>query len=90
MGEMADAWAQRKQKNLLGAVPNVIEMQSEGGGRRCRSRRASSWLALNNVYGFSGSVANDPQYVQNRWGADADRLSRRSTKCRHSRSFDFR
>ncbi|HXG59619.1 MAG TPA: pyruvate:ferredoxin (flavodoxin) oxidoreductase [Thermoanaerobaculia bacterium] len=31
MGELADAWAARKQPNLWGTVPLVIEMQSEGG-----------------------------------------------------------
>jgi len=31
MGEWADEWASRGQPNLWGAVPKVIEMQSEGG-----------------------------------------------------------
>ena len=31
MGELADAWSQRNQKNIWGTVPEVIEMQSEGG-----------------------------------------------------------
>ena len=31
MGEWADAWAAKKQKNLWGTVPSIIEMQSEGG-----------------------------------------------------------
>ncbi len=31
MGELADAWSQAGQQNLWGAVPEVIEMQSEGG-----------------------------------------------------------
>ena len=31
MGELADAWSARGQTNLWGAVPHVIEMQSEGG-----------------------------------------------------------
>jgi pyruvate-ferredoxin/flavodoxin oxidoreductase len=31
MGEWADEWSSRGQTNLWGAVPNVIEMQSEGG-----------------------------------------------------------
>jgi pyruvate-ferredoxin/flavodoxin oxidoreductase len=31
MGELADAWSTRQRKNLWGAVPRVIEMQSEGG-----------------------------------------------------------
>ena len=31
MGEWADEWSSRKQANLWGAVPRIIEMQSEGG-----------------------------------------------------------
>lgn len=31
MGEWADAWAVKKQKNIWGDVPKIIEMQSEGG-----------------------------------------------------------
>jgi pyruvate-ferredoxin/flavodoxin oxidoreductase len=31
MGESADAWAAVGEKNIWGAVPRVIEMQSEGG-----------------------------------------------------------
>src|SRR5438094_8771868 len=31
MGEWADQWASEKRPNLWGTVPQVIEMQSEGG-----------------------------------------------------------
>jgi pyruvate-ferredoxin/flavodoxin oxidoreductase len=31
MGELADEWSAKKQANVWGAVPSVIEMQSEGG-----------------------------------------------------------
>jgi pyruvate-ferredoxin/flavodoxin oxidoreductase len=31
MGEWADQWKEEGQKNIWGVVPNVIEMQSEGG-----------------------------------------------------------
>jgi len=31
MGELADAWSAAGRKNIWGAVPQVIEMQSEGG-----------------------------------------------------------
>jgi pyruvate-ferredoxin/flavodoxin oxidoreductase len=31
MGELADEWAAQRRPNLWGAVPDVIEMQSEGG-----------------------------------------------------------
>jgi pyruvate-ferredoxin/flavodoxin oxidoreductase len=31
MGELADAWAVNSEENLWGSVPEVVEMQSEGG-----------------------------------------------------------
>ena len=31
MGELADEWSARQRKNLWGSVPQVMEMQSEGG-----------------------------------------------------------
>ena len=31
MGELSDAWAAQKWHNILGTIPDVIEMQSEGG-----------------------------------------------------------
>ena len=31
MGEWADEWSSRSQKNLWGTVPSVVELQSEGG-----------------------------------------------------------
>jgi pyruvate-ferredoxin/flavodoxin oxidoreductase len=31
MGEHADAWSARSMENLWGAIPHVVEMQSEGG-----------------------------------------------------------
>ena len=31
MGELSDAWAAKNQRNAFGVVPEIIEMQSEGG-----------------------------------------------------------
>jgi len=31
MGELADAWAAEEKPNIWGSVPDVVEMQSEGG-----------------------------------------------------------
>lgn len=31
MGELADAWAFQHKKNIWGAIPQIIEMESEGG-----------------------------------------------------------
>jgi len=35
MGEWADQWRSEGRKNIWGAVPDVIEMQSEGGAAGC-------------------------------------------------------
>src|SRR6266705_1843953 len=34
MGELADQWMVEGRKNIWGAVPQVVEMQSEGGAAR--------------------------------------------------------
>ena len=31
MGEWADQWQQERRTNIWGAIPTVVEMQSEGG-----------------------------------------------------------
>jgi pyruvate-ferredoxin/flavodoxin oxidoreductase len=31
MGELCDAWSSAGRRNLWGAIPEVVEMQSEGG-----------------------------------------------------------
>ena len=31
MGEWADMWSVKKQKNIWGDIPKIVEMQSEGG-----------------------------------------------------------
>jgi pyruvate-ferredoxin/flavodoxin oxidoreductase len=57
MGELADDWSSRGRKNLFGAVPDVIEMQSEAGaaaavhgalqtGALCTTFTASQGLLL--------------------------------------------
>lgn len=46
MGEHADEWAAKGHRNLWGTVPQVVEMQSEGGAAgavqtaRCRAVRS--------------------------------------------------
>ncbi|MDX1586289.1 MAG: hypothetical protein R3222_06075, partial [Balneolaceae bacterium] len=31
MGEWADEWSMKAQKNIWGTIPDVVELQSEGG-----------------------------------------------------------
>ena len=42
MGELADQWAAENKPNIWGTVPQVIEMQSEGGAAGALSWFASS------------------------------------------------
>jgi pyruvate-ferredoxin/flavodoxin oxidoreductase len=35
MGELADEWSAKGRKNVWGGVPDVVEMQSEGGAAGC-------------------------------------------------------
>jgi pyruvate-ferredoxin/flavodoxin oxidoreductase len=69
MGELADAWSSTGRTNLWGAVPRVIEMQSEGGaagalhgalqaGSLCTTFTASQGLLLMipNLYKIAGEL----------------------------------
>jgi pyruvate-ferredoxin/flavodoxin oxidoreductase len=69
MGELADAWSATGKTNLWGAVPQVIEMQSEGGaagalhgalqaGALCTTFTASQGLLLMipNMYKIAGEL----------------------------------
>lgn len=69
MGELADAWSQAGQKNIWGVVPDVTEMQSEGGaagavhgalqaGALCTTFTASQGLLLMipNMYKIAGEL----------------------------------
>ncbi|HET9780890.1 MAG TPA: pyruvate:ferredoxin (flavodoxin) oxidoreductase [Candidatus Dormibacteraeota bacterium] len=69
MGELADAWTASGQKNLWGAVPEVIEMQSEAGaagalhgaliaGAMCTTFTASQGLLLMlpNMFKIAGEL----------------------------------
>ncbi len=69
MGELADAWSQVGQPNIWGVVPDVTEMQSEGGaagavhgalqaGALCTTFTASQGLLLMipNMYKIAGEL----------------------------------
>src|SRR5579864_1919714 len=69
MGELADAWSAAGQPNLWGTVPEVVEMQSEGGaagalhgalmaGAMCTTFTASQGLLLMipNMFKIAGEL----------------------------------
>ena len=69
MGELADSWSQAGQTNIWGVIPDVSEMQSEGGaagaihgalqaGALCTTFTASQGLLLMipNMYKIAGEL----------------------------------
>ena len=79
MGEWADEWASRGIKNLWGTVPDVVEMQSEGGaagaihgalqaGSLATSFTASQGLLLMipNMYKIAGELSSTVLHVSAR------------------------
>ncbi len=66
MGEHADAWSEAGVENLWGAVPDVIEMQSEGGRRRGGPRVTPGWCPHDDLHRIAGTSSDDPQPLQDR------------------------
>jgi pyruvate-ferredoxin/flavodoxin oxidoreductase len=79
MGELADAWSTAGRPNLWGAVPEVIEMQSEGGaagalhgglqaGALCTTFTASQGLLLMipNMFKIAGELTSTVFHVASR------------------------
>ncbi len=79
MGELADAWSTAGRPNLWGAVPEVVEMQSEGGaagavhgglqaGAMCTTFTASQGLLLMipNMFKIAGELTSTVFHVASR------------------------
>ena len=66
MAELCDEWASKGKTNLWGNIPELAEMQSEGGRRRRRARRAAGGRAVDDVHRIAGPAPDDPQHVQDR------------------------
>ena len=76
MGELADEWSAKKQKNVFGQVPDVVEMQSEAGaigsvhgalqsGTLATTFTASQGLLLMipNLYKIAGELTSYAMHV---------------------------
>ena len=90
MGEWADEWSAQGRTNIWGAVPAVVEMQSEGGASGGHARCASVGLADHDLHRFAGPAAHDPDHVQGRRRADVDGLPRVGAYRRHPCPVDLR
>ena len=90
MAEVCDEWASRRKPNLWGAVPELAEMQSEGGAAGAVHGALQAGALVDDVHGVAGPAADDPEHVQDRRRADAVRRCTwrrarwRRTRCRSS------
>ena len=76
--------------NLWGAVPQVIEMQSEAGAAGRAPRGAAGRRPVHDVHGVPGPPADDPEHVQDRRRAHAGGDPRRGAYARDPRAVDLR
>ena len=90
MGEWADQWSAEQKTNIWGTVPTVIEMQSEGGAAGACHGALQAGSLYYHLHGVAGPAADDPEHVQDRGRADADRVSRRGARAGGAGAFDFR
>ena len=74
MGELADQWAVEGRPNIWGAIPKVMEMQSEGGAAGAL-HGAVQGGALGTTF-FAGTPADDSELVQ-----DGGRIDSRRPSC---------
>src|SRR4030065_2469712 len=65
-----------KTTQPLGNNPLSGRNAVRGGGSGCCTRSTSSWGPQSHLHCFTGIVAHDPEYVQDRWRADLDGVSR--------------
>ena len=66
MGELADAWAATGVANLWGAVPEVVELQSEAGAAGTLHGALQTGALAHDLHGIAGSVADAAEHVQDR------------------------
>ena len=66
MAELADEWAAASRPNLWGAVPEVVEMQSEAGAAGTLHGALQRGAFAHHVHGVPGPVADGAEHVQDR------------------------
>ena len=90
MGEWADEWSALGRRNIWGTIPDVIEMQSEGGRLGRRPRGAAGRRADDDLHGVAGAAADDPRHVQDRRRALELLHARRRPHRGDARALDLR
>ena len=76
MGELADEWSAHGRTNIWGQVPHGDRAAKRGRRVRRDPRRADRRRAGRDVHRQPGPAADDPEYVQDRGRAGADRVPR--------------
>ena len=64
MGEWSDQWRAEGRKNIWGTVPDVIEMQSEGGAAGASHGALPAGALGHDVYVFARAPAHDSKHVK--------------------------
>ncbi len=90
MGEHADAWSADRRPNLWGAVPDVVEMQSEGGAAGAVHGALQAGGAGDDVHRVPGAAADAPGPVQDRGRAHLVLHARRGAHRGDARAVDLR
>jgi pyruvate-ferredoxin/flavodoxin oxidoreductase len=63
MGEWADEWAAKGIRNIWGNVPDVAEMQSEGGAAGAVHGSLQAGALTTTFTASQGLLLEDPEYV---------------------------
>ena len=90
MGEWADEWSAKGQKNIWGTIPHGDRDAVGRRRRRRRARRAAGRRADDDLHGVAGPAADDPQHVQDRGRADLVLHARVGAHGGHARAVDLR
>ena len=90
MGEFSDEWSAAGKKNIWGTVPEVVEMQSEGGAAGAVHGALQGGRPDDDVHGVAGPAADDPEHVQDRRRADVVRHARGRAHGGEPRTVDLR
>ena len=89
MAELADEWATKRRQTCGGACPRSSRCKARAG-RPAPSTALSGRGAFDDVHGVAGSLADDPEHVQDRRRVDSDRVPRRGPHGRHPSAVDIR
>ena len=75
MADHVDQWAAQGRKNIFGTPVKVVEMESEAGAAGTVHGSLGAGALTTTFTASQGLLLMIPQYVQNRRGNAADRLS---------------